>query len=390
MADAVNTEGIKPAIEQATPKSKGERFAKWLRGFRKPNPQATPSPSPEPEKTETQPPKSVNELLGVKEADQLKQSPSLLIHTAPEANLEKLKSQGLFAQKDDPNLGNNLGYSTFFATEHHQRRTGQKINPQEARTAASPAYVLTIWRKNETILKETGDFKRMGFYQPSMEPPAGTNLDEYVNAKISGNKDYEWFVLTARDSITKGARMVPAEYFAAGLKLNQPTRDLIIKNMVLAETGMASADQIQQRFQTVINSEEIAHGLTTSIEHSLLRNSIMEQITEIKTQKVPNPSLAEKSLLQAMLLRTKVNDKVSAVYLDKAIRWLIKNLEEQGVNTQQLVEDNASKINNFNQSPGASKPPVQLLDLEKGPYYYGSDAGTYASMDIKRELGIAT
>jgi hypothetical protein len=258
---------------------------------------------------------------------------------------------------------------------------------------------LTIWRKNEFAKKDKGGFGSFGFYQPYQEPPPGTDLNEYIDAAISGNETYAWFTNLnpdlARKMVAQGAKMVPAEYFAGAIRLDMQTRDLIIRNMVQAETGTANADQIEESFRGLTDSEEIAHGLTAAIEHALIRNSMMEyvEIVDKKDRQTPprkilKTRLSENTLLQAMLLRTKVNDKVSALYLDKSINWLIENLGRQGVDTQKLVEENAVKINEFNNNPYGSKPLLSFPDPSNSFNYYGSDAGTYIAAEIEKELKI--
>lgn len=398
MADASPVE-TNPQAAEAVPKtsSKAKEFVGWLKNFgkkhEKSNPQApVEDPIQKPETPEAKPPKSVNELLGVKEADQLKHAQTLLFHTAPASNLEKLKTKGLFAQKNDPNLGNNLGYSAFFATEHHLRKTGQPIPLEEVRSATSPDYFLTIWRKNNFTKKDKGGFGRFGFYQPDQEPPPETDLNEYIDAAISGNETYAWFTNLnadlARKMVAQEARMVPAEYFAGSLWLDKQTRDLIIRSMVQAETGIAGAAQIENSLMSVVPAEETAHAMAASIEHALIRNSLMEQIKEMKASPLPNQQLSEDSLLKAMLLRTKVNDRVSALYLDKSINWLIEKLNQQGINTQKLIEENAVKINEFNKNPYGSKPLLSFPDPSNSFNYYGSNAGTHIASEIKDELGI--
>lgn len=388
MADGINTETAELAPNQKpNPNSKTGKLRRWLEIFGRKSKNTPPAIPQIPEAHE--PPKSVNELLGVKEAAKLRPAQNILFHTAPAVNLEKLASQGLFAQKEDPNLGNNIGYSTFFATEHHFKKTGQSIPPDGIRSQTPDDYVLTIWKRNNSVLKEKGTFKRLGFYQPSMEPPSGTPLEEYIDAAISGNRAYEWFGDFAREIIAKGVRMVPAEFFAGSIKLDRPNRDLIIKNMILAESGISDADQIEQSLKGIVTSGEIAHAIAVSIEQDLIRNSIMEQIKTIKAQSGQSMETQQTAFFQAMFLRTKVNDKVSALYLDKSISWLGEILKKQGIDPQKIAEENALKINHFNKNPQGTKPPVKLLDISRNFDYYGSDATSYVASVIKRELGIA-
>lgn len=390
MADGKNTEAVElPLNQQPNPDSKTGKFRGWLKIFDRNSRNTAPTIPQIPETQELQKsPKSVNELLGVKEADALRLAQNILFHTAPVANLEKLKSQGLFAQKDDPNLGNNIGYSTFFAVEHHLKKTGQSIPLDGIRSATPDDYVLTIWRRNNSVLKEKGTFKEFGFYQPSMEPPPGTPLEEYIDAAISGNKAYEWFGDFAREIIAKDVRMVPGEYFAESIQLDTLNRNLIIKNMVLAEIGIAGSDQIEQSFKG-ITSGEIAHAMAVSIERNLIRNSIMEQIKAIKAQPRQSIEISQNAFIQAMFLRTKVNDKISALYLDKSIDWLAGILKKQGIDPQKIAEENALKIKHFNQNPQGTNLPVKLLASSRNFDFYGSNEASYAASDIKRELSIA-
>lgn len=386
MADAVSTE-VAISHKLPSPNSKAERFKGWLKNFGR-KIKSTPQNHVQ-ENQESQRIKSVNELLGVKEASELKPAQNILFHTAPINNLDKLKSHGLFAQKDDPNLGINLGYSTFFATEHHYKRTGQNIPFEQTRTVTPEGYVLTIWEKNSAALKTKGYFKDKGFYQPSMEPSSGPALDSYIDAAISGNQTYAFFGSFAKEMITQDARMVPPEFFAGAVHLNKDNRDLITKNMVLAEAGLINADQMEQSFKGILPSVEIAHAVTASIEQNLIRSSVMVQVNLIKDQSAPNPDLSKTALMQAMLLRTKVNDRVSALYLDKSIALLSEKLRECGLDPQKSVEENTGKIQEFNQNPQTTKSPVRILDVSKYSNYYGSDSTQLAAGDIKRELRIA-
>lgn len=385
MADGVNTEVA--AITQKFPNSRAERFKGWLKSFGKKT-KNIPEPQIQ-ENQEQQPTKPVNELLGVKEAAELKPAQSILFHTAPVNNLDKLRLHGLFAQKDDPNMGVNLGYSTFFATEHHYKRTGQNVPFDQTRTATPDDYVLTIWKKNSAALKTKGYFKDKGFYQPSSEPSPGPALDAYVEAAIAGNKTYEWFGSLAKDMVAQDARIVPPDYFAGAIHLDKNNRDLITRNLVLAEMGIVNADQIEQSLKGILPSDEVAHAVTASIEQSLIRNSVMTQVNLLKDQSEPNPELSKIALMQSMLLRTKVNDRVSALYLDKSITWLSEKLKEEGFDPHKIEEENAGKIQEFNQNPQTTKPPVRLLDVSRNSSYYGSDSTSLAASDIKKELGIA-
>jgi hypothetical protein len=387
MADGVNTEISAITQKPQNPNSRSERFRGWLKNFGRrtrniPNPEMQDNP-------ESQPPKPINELLGIKEAVELKPAQNILFHTAPLDNLDKLRLHGLFAQKDDPNLGINLGYSTFFATEHHMKRTGQTVPFEQTRTATPDDYVLTVWKKNSASLKTKGYFKDKGFYQPSLEPSPGPALDTYINAAIAGNQTYAWFGDFAKDMVVQDARMVPPEFLVEAVQLDKNNRDLITKNMVMAEAGIVDADQIEQSLQGILSSRETAHAVTASIEQNLIRNSVMPQINLIKEQTTNNPELSTIALVQAMLLRTKVNDRVSALYLDKSITWLSGKLKEAGLDPHKIAEENANKIREFNQNPQTIKPPVKILDVSRNSNYYGSDSTSLAASDIKRELKIA-
>ncbi len=385
MSDTINTEAISQNPSYAN--SKTEQFKKWLRNFGRKK--GDTSEAQVQGNQELQPVKSINELLGVKEAEEFKPAQSILFHTTPTNNLDNLRLHGLFAQKDDPSLGINIGYSTFFATEHYMRQTGQTVPFKQVRVATPEDYDLTIWKKNSATLKTNGSFKDRGFYQPSMVPSPGPALDAYVEAAIAGNKDYAYFGNLAPYIVTHDAMMVPPDYFAGTIHLDKNNRDLITKNMVLAEMGMISADQIEQSLRGILPSDEIAHAVTASLEQNLIRNSVMTQVKLLKGQSMPNPELSTTALIQTMLLRTKVNDRVSALYLDKSITWLLEKLKEAGLDPHKIAEESAKKIQEFNQNPQTIKSPVKILDVSRSTNYYGSLSTFHAAGDIKQDLMIA-
>lgn len=380
MADGVPSEVLKPKPEASQQNSKANEFVRWLKRLgRAHNPARPENDSVSPE----EPPKSVNELLGVKEANELRIAPRLLFHTAPSSALEKIKRQGLYSQTEDPNLGNNLGYSTFFAAEHHLRKTGKRMPITKVRTTASPDYVLTIWQKSKYAKKDEG-YKGEGFYQATMEPQPEAIPEDYISTAIEGNPTYSFFGPMARELISKEARKIPPEYFAGSIKLDQSGRDQIISIMINAERGIYDADQIEDLFTLQSISQETAQGMAANIEQVLIRSSVMGQIKKIKERFGDQEQVAD-TLLQTMFLRTKVNDRVSAVYLDQSLKWLTGKLDSMGVNTKSLIKEFAAKVKEFNNDPKKAPQVIKLADKSN---FYGWADGIYISQEIKKELAL--
>lgn len=367
-----------------------EALGRWLKNFgKKLNRKESDISQTQPkDEVQTASPESVIELLGAIESTKLRLADRILFHTTSATNLENLRSNGLYGNKNDPSLGINIGYPTFFATEHVQRQTGQSIPYDKIRTDTPSNYVLTIWGVNKYTSKDKGLFKDRGFYQPSKEPVSGEALDKYVDAVISGNKDYAILGVYARGIVTDTARMVPAKYLLDSFPLDRTNRDQIIQNMVLAETGLANADEIEASFQKIVSTGEIAHALTASIEHNVIRNSVMIGIKRIKDQPQQAGEVVQTTFLKAMFLRTKVNDRLSARYLDNSIKWLIGVLKVQGINPESLSEDFATKIKQFNYDIQGGKPPVKLVDSSRYDNYYEHGPALETARSIKIEMGI--
>lgn len=403
MADAVNTESVQPTPElQPKGSSKAKEFVSWLKRFGKKHEKSEPrvsvqDPIQNSETSEAQPQKSVNELLGVKEADQLKPGEALFFHTTPSKNVEPIKANGLYSKASDPDLGSNIGYSAFFATEHRLRSKNVVISTEDARERTPSEYSLTIWNDGGPLAKDK-QFAQYRFYAPREKPEDGKDLTEYLDAAYKDGDEYYRSLGEIMGKILKRENNVHLsnEFLLGVINLGKDVRDSIIKNMVLAETGRVSADQVEGNFLNLlsqhlsfskagVSTQDLAHNLTASVEHNLIRTGIMEKIKDIKQDATPKAKAIDDCLFSAMYLRSQVNDRASAKYLDLVIKQLTGKLDEAGLDSAQVIDDNVVKVKSLKGNRATFQSTVNARDLSK---YYGSDHVTKVAQQIKEELKI--
>lgn len=391
--DIANTEGVAAPAAEASAKSRS--FKDWLKGFKDRFPKKqSPSgvslpPSPLADDVsvpEAQPYKS--KLDQKRETEKLSFAPRVFFHTTPNERVASITEHGLFGDKNDPNVSDKLGYSLYFGFEHtHIREDMSSASKKDPLKETPDNYVLTVWKRDSVLKKDSSTyFKQAGYRVIVGKPSAGEVPEGFYQATPMGG------VLQARP---EDVGKLSKDNFLSAIPLTKPVREEMVKLMILAQAGVLEADRIEEQVGALLKSSqatlknidypELAHMLTVSLERSLMAG-VMKPALE-RAKKSPKIRTMTglvirsdypygeplKALWLAYNYRLNVNDKVSARYLDGAIAQLTKQVQAQGVNTEQLFQRFDQSVDQLKQgkSYDLRKEGYQLMDWEFTHNYYG-------------------